>query len=273
MTATHWQTPAPKETSRLAEARRQAHNALHWMARLANTYREPEENDEHLTLLWHPDSHTLRTKHFGPDLSLELRLGKMELQFCENDTPVPHVLCFEERSPAHVEAWVLVELLHRGMDRDAFTKDLPYEPRDVMLGDHEEHEVEAYAEELALLNSWFCNAAAVLAAVRHDLARDADTDFSQVPIACWPADFQLGLDLPLPAGSGAPSLRAGLSAGDALRPEPYFFVATRQQAQVGDFDPASLLSVKRIEAENLAADNVIDFLRTEVAAHRKRLAS
>lgn len=273
MTATAWQSIEPIPAQRMNEARRQAHNALHWMARIANSYVEAEDDNSHLDLIWHDGAHSLRTKEFHNGLSVEARLGALELQFCENGEPATHTLSFQERTPAHVEAWVLVELLHRAVDRDKFSKELPYTPKDLMMGDSEEHEVEAYASELNALQGWMRNAAAVMAAVRHDLSRDAGADFSKQPITCCPQTFQLNLELPLPQGSGAQSLRAGLSAGDGLRPEPYFFVATKQQALSGDFDPASLLSAQRIASETLAADDVIQFLRDQVAAHRKRLAS
>ncbi|MBU1210742.1 MAG: hypothetical protein KJ587_05640 [Alphaproteobacteria bacterium] len=273
MTALAWQTIEPIPAQRMNEARRQAHNALHWLARIANSYLGDEEGNAQLQLIWNDEANSIRTKEFGPGLSVEARLGVLELQFCEDGKPATHTLSFEEHTPAHVEAWVLVELLHRDVDRDKFSKDLPYTPKDLMLGDSEEHEAEAYAAELKALQGWLRNAAAVLTAVRHDLSRDADADYSKLPVACCPQTFQLNLELPLPAGSGAGALRAGLSAGDALRPEPFFFVATDEQALAGNFDAASILSVQRIAADKLAADDVIQFLRDQVAAHRKRLAS
>lgn len=273
MTATQWQSIDPIPAQRMNEARRQAHNLLHWMARIANSYLEPENDDGQLRLFWSDRTQTLRTREFEGGLSLEGRVGGLELQFCEGGEPVPHTLSFQERTPAHVEAWFLVELLHRDVDREKFSKELPYSPRDLMLGDSEEHEVEGYEAELKALQGWLRNAAAVLAAVRHDLSRDAGTDYSGQAIACCPQSFQLNLELPLPAGSGAEMLRAGLSAGDALRPEPFFFVATEEQALANNFDAASILSVQRIASEKLAADDVIQFLRDQVGAHRKRLAS
>ena len=273
MTATTWQNIEPVPAQRMNEARRQAHNALHWLARIANSYVDAEHDNERIELAWNAKAQSLRTKEFEGGLSVEGRLGLLELQFCEDGEPMTHILSFQDRTPAHVEAWVLVELLHRGVHRDRFSKDLPYTPRDLMLGDSEEHEVESHEAELAALQGWMRNGAAVLTAVRHDLSKDADTDYSKQAIMCCPQTFQLKLELPLPAGSGAKSLRVGLSAGDSLRPEPFFFVATNEQALSGNFDAASILSVQRVASETLAVDHVIQFLRDQVAAHRKRLAS
>ncbi len=267
-----WQSIEPIAPTRMSEARRQAHNALHWLARIAHSYRTPEADDTHVELLWNADTKALRTREFLDDLSVELRLPTLQTQFCEKGVPVPHLLDFEDRTPAHVEAWALVELLHRDIDRDRFSKDLPYPTKDLMLGDSEEHVPAAYEAELAALNGWFCNAWAVLSAVRHDVGREMGEAVKVGEIVCWPQTFQLGMDIPLPQGSGAPSIRTGLSAGDALRPEPFFFVGTKEQTQSGDFDPASILSAKRITTANMSADDVIGFLREQITATRKRLA-
>ena len=267
-----WQIADLPTPSRMAEARRQAHNAIHWLARFANSYVEAEPDHRHLELLWHDDHASIRTRTFGPDLSVELRVADLDMQFCEDGRPVPHVLSFQERTPAHVEAWGLVELLHRGVDRDRFSKELPYPGRDLMLGDSEEHDVDAYRAELTSLQGWLGNAAAVSAAVRHELGREPGGDLSATPIVCWPETFQLGIELPLPQGFGAPALRAGLSAGDALRPEPFFFVGTIEQSISGDFDAANILSVQRIQTEKLAADDVISRLKAAIIGQRKRLA-
>ena len=263
-----WQKIETHSSSKLAEARRQAHNALHWLARLAHSYVDPEPDDRHVDFLWDADRGTICTKPFADNLAVELRVAELELQFCEDGRPVPHILSFEERTPAHVEAWVLVELLHRDVDRDRFSKDLPYPGRDLMLGDSEDHDVDAYRTELACLNSWLRNAASVCAALRHDLG----LALADQSILCWPETFQLGIEVPLPQGFGAPALRAGLSAGDALRPEPFFFAGSLEQTRSGDIDANSLLSTTRIQTDNLSADDVIGFLRDRIQSHRKRLA-
>ncbi len=273
MTELIWQAIEPKPVERMIGARRQAHNALHWLARLANTYIEADDENRHVELVWDNRSTSLHTKSFGPGVTVEVRLPALEMQFCENGKPAPHVLALDERTPAHVEAWVLVELLHRGIDRDRFSKALPYPAKDLMLGDHEEHEAEAFHDELNALNGWVLNAVTALVELRHEIARESGVDASKIPIVCWPQTFQLGIETSISPASDGDTLRIGLSAGDALRPQPYFFVGTSEQALKGDFDPASVLSVQRIASENLAADDVIAFLRAQVGSHRKRIAS
>lgn len=267
-----WQTTDLPTSSRMAKARRQAHNGVHWLARLANSYIEPEPDGRHVDLFWNDEHMSIQTKTFQSELAVELRIADLDMQFCESGQPVPHILSFQERTPAHIEAWVLVELLHRGVDRELFSKELPYLGRDLMLGDSEDHEVDAYRVELSSLNGWFCNAAAVCTALRQELGSEVDHDQSSMPVICWPETFQLGIEVPLPQGFGARALRAGLSAGDALRPEPFFFTSTIEQAISGDFDAANVLPIQRIPADNLTALDVIERMRTAIVDQRKRLA-
>lgn len=273
MTENTWQRIEPVPAQRLKDARRQAHNAVHWLARLANSYLEAGDDNRQFELLWDDAACALRTRTFGPHLAVELRLAELEVQFCESGQPAPHILALEERTPAHVEAWILVELLHRGVDRDRFSKELPYPATDLMLGDHEEHEAETYKAELSALDGWMRNAAAVLAVARQDIGRETGTDLSAQPIVCWPQTFQIGIEIPMPVGTAVDALRIGLSAGDALRPDPFFFAGTKAQALSSDFDPSSVLSVQRIISEDLDAAAVSTFLRERAAAHRKKLAS
>ncbi len=272
MESVTWQTIELPQSAQLADARRQAHNAVHWLARIANSYIAPGDDNSHVAINWDDKAGALRTQSFSDNLNVELRIAQLQLQFCENGQPVPHILSFEERTPAHVEAWILVELLHRGVERTSFTKELPYPAADLMLGDSEEHAPGDYIEELASLDGWLRNGAAVCSALRHDLRDEAANGVKDDPLTLWPQTFQLGIELPLPVGSGAPTLRVGISAGDNLRPEPFFFVGTPAQTIAGDFAPDSILSSRRILEQNLTSDDVINFLKDGIASQRKRLA-
>ena len=141
-----------------------------------------------------------------------------------------------------------------------------------MLGDSEEHAPGEYTAELTALDGWFRNAAALFIAMRSDLATDNKLKVNDEPLTCWPEQFQLGFEVPLLQGSGAPALRVALSAGDELRPEPYFLVGTRDEVRSGNIEANNLLSVRRIVADTISADDVLAFLETAVTDKVKRLA-
>lgn len=274
MTAVAWKTIETIDSRKLNEARRQAHNGIHWLARFANSYRAPENGNRQVELIWDTEHGAFSTKAFEDKYRVELRLPHMEMQFREGDELVPHVLYFEDRSPAHVEAWVLVELLHRGIDRDRFSKNLPYTPENLMSGDNEEFAPESYQEELAVLNSWYTNAGQILAQLASKHAEDgtisiAGTSSTEPPaIKCWPNSFQIGIEMPIQA-SGGRLLRVGMAISNTSRPEPYFFVGTEEQASSGNFNANYILMARRIISDNMSPDEVVAFLQKSIAAQRK----
>ena len=184
-----------------ARARKQTLDLVQWLARIANSYVAGDRPEDRVMLSFSRGVFVTRT--FDRDFALELRLPDLKMQFQESGKPVPHVLDPEEHSPAEAEAWILVELLHRGIERDRFSKSLPYVIDDLMSGDAEDYSPEACAGGLELLNAWFCAAAS-------SLSPDGR-------VACRPES------LTLMATNGGHGDTAGFSPGDAQHDEPYFF--------------------------------------------------
>ncbi|MGD9667761.1 MAG: hypothetical protein AB7U75_01755 [Hyphomicrobiaceae bacterium] len=257
------------ENGKLSAARRQAHNAVHWLVRFANSYIEPEDGNAHTRLLWNAREGVIQTKPFLDDYSVELRVGPLEMQFREGDKPVPHTLGFEERTPAHVEAWVLVELLHRGIDRSRYTKSLPYAANDLMTGDSEDFEAEAYRHELSVIDQSFRTGTAVIQALRNTLDGSVAAD---AQLSCWPEPFQIGFEIGLPPGSGSKRLRIGIAPGDGVRPEPYFFVGTEQQAQTASFARECVLSLRDVANADMDVDAAAGALGKIVQDLKRKLS-
>jgi hypothetical protein len=183
-----------------AKARNQTLNLAQWLARIANSYVAGGRPEDRVMLNF--SRGIFVTKPFDRGFALELRLPSLELQFHEGGKPVPHILNPEEHSPAETEAWILVELLHRGIERDKFSKALPYTIDNLMSGDAEDYTPEACAGGLELLNAWFCAAASVLS--------------PDGRVTCRPESLTLM----------AAKDTAGFSPGDAQHDEPYFFAGT-----------------------------------------------
>ena len=108
------------------------------------------------------------------------------MQFREHGKPMPHILDPEEHSPAEVEAWLLVELLHRGVDHTKFSKGSAlHDPRSDDWAIRKTIRRGSCQQGLAQLAAWFQNAAAVLDAAM----RAAGVD--DVRIACLPHTLSL----------------------------------------------------------------------------------
>jgi hypothetical protein len=125
---------------------------------------------------------------------MELRLPELTLQFLEDGKPVEHEFLMEGRSPAQVEAWVLVELLHRGLDRGRFSKDLPYDIPHAMAGDGVEYSPDFREGELKKILDWFTAAADLL----KKAGRDAETKEDNLSmLTLRTRDFSLEASVPL----------------------------------------------------------------------------
>jgi hypothetical protein len=191
-------------------AREQTLNLIQWLARVANSYVVGSLPEDRVALSFCANG-SFVTKRFERDIALELRLPGLEMQFQERGKPVPHLLDPEEHSPAEVEAWILVELLHRGLDRDRFSTTLPYPISNLMAGDDEDYSPRACAPGLMRLLAWFRAAASVLS--------------NKGSVVCLPQTLMLvAPDRETPA--------AGFSPGDAEHEEPYFFAGNGEKRRI-----------------------------------------
>ncbi len=207
--AMKWQTRTTGDLSELAQARVEAISVAQWLARIANSYVAAGTPEQRTRLEFRPHDAAIATGKFDKAIALEMRLPMLELQFLENGKPMAHVFDPEEHSPAEVEAWLLVELLHRGIDRGNFSKELPYTITGLMSGDAENYSPLLCGPGLIRLTALMRDAAAVLKAAARNKGGD------QASIACLPQN----LNLVAPANSGS----FAFSPGDAESPEPYFY--------------------------------------------------
>jgi hypothetical protein len=267
-----WRSVGTVDPRRLGEARRQAHNAAQWLVRLAHSYMAPQPDARHTLLQWDPQRQALVTQEFLPQLTVELRIPELALQFKEDGRAVPHVIKIDGRTPAEVEAWVLVELLHRGVDRDRFSKSLPYEIANLMTGDAVRYVAEPLPVELNELAAWFANAASVLAAVEKEqpLAATRRTP----ALWCWPEVFHLAILLRMrPHGAlSGPMLRAGFSVGDDSSDQPYFYVAPDDAKAGATPRPDTVLTAASLLRESRPGETALDRLRAAIGAMRKAAA-
>jgi hypothetical protein len=241
-----WRFAATGDPQTLAKARAVAINIAQWLARIANSYVAARAPDERVLLVFRAADAAFATKTFGDGLSLEMRLPSLEMQFLENGHPAPHILDPEEHSPAEVEAWLLVELLHRGVDRAKFTKQLPYSIPNLMSGDAEDYSPQTCQEGLTGLKAWLENAARILEATARASAS------GKVAIVCRPQTLELSCIM----DSGSKPASFGFSPGDGRSPEPYFY----RDTSTGN-GKRSILTASQLLAENDPANVAITFMR------------
>ena len=155
---------AGDDLTELVRARSEAINLVQWPARVAYSYVTSGAPERRTDLEFRAANAAFVTRRFADGVALEMRLPDLHLQFLHNGKAMPHVFDPQERSPAEAEAWILVELLHRGIDREKFSKKLPYTIPGLLTGDAEDYAPQACRKGLIQLTDWFVKAAAVLEA-------------------------------------------------------------------------------------------------------------
>jgi hypothetical protein len=191
--------PAESQTDSLRDAFSQSHNAVQWLARVVRSFRSANCGAD-ISLRWDDERSAFVTDDFADGIKMEMKLPELTLQFLEDGKPVKHELRMEGRSPAQVEAWVLVELLHRGLDRDRFSKDLPYDIPNAMAGDGVEYSPDFREGELKTILEWFTAAADLL----KNLSRQPEKKDDSAPrLMLRTKDFSLEANFPLLGQSAA----------------------------------------------------------------------
>lgn len=258
------------ETDAYKKARFEGHNALFWMARCAHSFLEEQEDHKHMDLLYQPDSQNFKTKIFDGDLQIGLNLKTLELYFCENETKVPHSFWLDDRTPAYVEAWYLVELVHRDRDRTKFSTKLPFESSNMLMGDTIDHNASAFVEELDALHKCFHKTAGLLVQVSQLLLNGGYVAENANQIALKPETFSLFLNFSFDSMKES-NVSVGLSAGDSLRPAPFFFTSIKPQklrrtSHALDFEAKNLISLKSICDENMSDKLLVERLYENITA-------
>lgn len=202
-----WEDIPAGEEVEFVKARKELLNLVQWPARLANSYVAGKEPEERVLLEFRSADPAFITQTFANEVALEIRLANLRMQFLEHGKPVPHIFDPEEHSPAKVEAWLLVELLHRGIDRTKFSKKLPYPMPDLMSGDAEDHAPQECEAGLVQVMTWYRNAGTVLS--------DASGPGKLIV-------FPKTLELVLLSKSGQQG-NVGFSIGDDENSEPHFY--------------------------------------------------
>jgi hypothetical protein len=242
------------DLTELARGRSEAINLVQWLARVAYSYVTSGVPERRTDLEFRAADAAFVTRQFADGVALEMRVPDLHLQFLHDGKAVPHVFDPQERSPAEAEAWILVELLHRGIDREKFSKKLPYTIPGLLTGDAEDYAPQACREGLSQLTAWFGKAAAVLEAAARARSRD------KAEVICLPQT----LDLVLAPLSGASSIPLGFSPGDIEIPEPYFYTGGAANP-ASPKPPRAIVSGSKLLAQGDAARAAATLLKMTAA--------
>ena len=258
----NWPDTSVFQTRQYRDARVEAHNAIFWVARAAHSFLKPLPENSHLNLCWDSETHDFKTQIFGDDIQIGLNLSELELYFCEKKEKVPHSFWLDEKTPAFVEAWYLVELLHRGIDPEMFSTTLPFESKDMLMGDTQDHNASLFKKELTALTDCIKNTVPLLEQFADRLKQDNKNACVQQKIVLQPETFTLVLNNTL-SGENNQKITAGLSVGDNLRQTPFLFTKAIDQTNFSknhilDYEPECLISLDTIIEKAFAQNELVN---------------
>lgn len=209
-----WKTLNPLVAKELTDARLQFHYAAQFATAMGISYLAPRGDDSHTNLGWDPRHEALRSREVRA-LSHAVRVAVRPL-----DLTLMVLLdgSIGQRIPLHgltireAETSLRAALAAAGLDSRRLTLRRHYElpPHPVTRGEAFDTTKSA---DFAELSHWYGNAATVLTELR------SRTGGSEV--RCWPHHFDIATLATIAPGRTS---GAGVSPGDAMYPEPYFYV-------------------------------------------------
>jgi hypothetical protein len=241
------------DTTELKKARLDVVNIIQWLARIANSFVDETTSEKRVVLEFRPRDVAFTTQSFNNGITLEMQLPSLELQFAENGRLMPHIFDPEDHSPAEAEAWLLVELLHRGIDRSRFQKKLPYDMPNLLSGDAEKYSPKSHMKGLSEIVKWLRNASSVL-----ELTSSGSAS-KKLRIFCFPRTFHLTYL----SDTRSDQSNFGFSLGDAANPEPFFFKGEISENRLVDRKSNSILTATQLLVTRNPTDAVMDFVRAK----------
>jgi hypothetical protein len=259
-----WPDAKILKTKQFRDACVEAHNAIFWVARGANSFLEAMPQNQHLSLLWVGDSQDFRTRYFEKHFQIGLNIRELEIYFCENGVKVPHSFCFDDRTPAFAEAWYLVELLHRDLDQSKFATSLPFDSPFMLMGDTQDHNASLYNHELEALHVCLLKSVRLFQRIPSLLTPISSLLHQPNKIALEPETFTLEYTAFSSVTTGQ-KIIVGFSAGDHLRPKPFYFIKDinqnfRPKNRGLDYRPESIQSLEKIIENNVSDDELLNEL-------------
>ena len=255
-----WPNKEIFSNKKFRDACHEAHNAVFWMSRGANSFLTSTPENSHLRLFWHKESSNFRTKRFESDFQIGLNLPDLELYFCENGEKVPHSFWLDEKTPAFIEAWYLVELLHRDLDQSKFSTNLPFESPAMLMGDTQDHNASDYQKELEALNQCFVKSVKLLEKISIARSQLRGLSFKQNEVVLEPETFTIELEIFSEEKTGR-VIKIGFNVGDHLRPTPFLFVKDINQNQKSknrslDYLPESIHQLTAISEDGTSDEKL-----------------
>jgi hypothetical protein len=211
--ASNWHTLNPTTSKELADSRLQLHYAAQFATALGISYRTPKADDSHTNLGWDRNYEALLSREarsLSHVVQIAVRPRDMHLLVLL-DGSVGQRIPLHGSSISQVESALRAALESAGLDPRKFTLRRHYElpPHRLLGGDPFDTSRSDDFEELA---GWYANGAVMMEEFKA-LIEGAE-------VRCWPHHFDIATLTSVGKGSSG----GGMLPGDAMWPEPYYYV-------------------------------------------------
>lgn len=214
----------------LEEARVQTHYAVQWLGRVARAALPARADESHTNLGWEPAinglaTHPIPTREGPIRLGLSFTAGGLVLMAGDEAIamlPLDAVTDDEVRDSLGARATRL------GVDPARLLDPLPYELPDHPLAEGGVYGFGLHSEAIRELGRWFVNGTLLLERLVQTRSRIQP---GPTRPRVWPHHFDLGMLIVLADGDPetVPTVGLGLSPGDDLFAEPYFYITPYPQ--------------------------------------------
>jgi hypothetical protein len=267
-------TATVDDPGKFVRARDEAQNLAQWLARMTLSFEESRKDSMDTSLSWNGATKVISTPEIAANVTLQLQLPDLILQFSENGEPVPHAMEVEGKSSAEIEAWLLVEMFHRGFDRDRFDKDLPYRWLKMMTGDEAKYSPGDVSAELQILTSYLEQAAMILQLVGEGVERAyGGSLLRKTPLsgavsdllAFGPEKFDLCCSFRQFRTGQSHVIHVGFTAGDSNDPIPRFFIYLTSAEHQPSSGYNFILPINQIKDREMSSNQVVSVLTERIA--------
>ena len=201
----------------LVAARETAHHAAQLLALVGASFIDARPDDGHTSMSWGHEHQALITQPVNAPspFRVALRIADLTLLVLD-DAGAGALLSLPGQTRAAALEWLRHEIAARGRDPVRLRSSLHFsiEPHPTDRDGAFEHSTDGAFDELG---RWYDGAAAVLEAVRRDVAGAG-------PVLCWPHHFDIATLITRPAGTALTTIGVGMSPGDGSYAEPYYYV-------------------------------------------------
>ena len=209
-----WRTLKPANPPEFIDSRLQLHYAAQFATALGISYLAPRSDDSHTNLGWDAKHEALKSREVRAlSHSVQVAVRPRDLTLLVLlDGSIGQRIPFNGMTIGQAESGLRTALSSAGLDGRRFTLRRHYELPSHPVAGGDPFDVR-HPDTFAELANWYANAALVLEELK------ARIDGAEV--RCWPHHFDIATLATFGPGR---SSGAGMLPGDAMYPEPYYYV-------------------------------------------------